>query len=234
MQITRPRARRPLRLALTLAALTVAATALVGCAATARPVAAEAAAAPAAEQRPSAVAIGDSIAFGKGVGPGESWPAIVAEQHGWRLDDLAVSGSGFVKAGWNGTTYRDQVASALKLHPQFILIAATRNDRDQDPAAVTASADRLLGELRDTFPHAHIIGITGIWGADAQPATLDRVDDIVRAAVSDVHGDFLDLGSPLQGKADLLQADGIHPNAAGQRAVAARVESRLAPLAATL
>lgn len=231
MQNTRPRARR---LALALAALAVAATVLTGCAATARPVAAEAAGAPAGEQRPSAVAIGDSIAFGKGVGPGESWPALVAEQHGWRLDDLAVSGSGFVKAGWNGTTYRDQVDRALTLHPEFILIAATRNDRDQDPAAVTASADRLLGELRDRFPHARIIGITGIWGADAPPATLDRVDDIVGAAVRGVDGDFLDLGRPLEGKADLLQADGIHPNAAGQRAVAARIENRLAPLAATL
>jgi len=234
VQNTRPRARRTLRLALTLAALTVAATALAGCAATAQPVAAEAAAAPAGQERPSAVAIGDSIAFGKGVGPDESWPALVAEQHGWHLDDLAVSGSGFVKAGWDGTTYRDQVDRALKLHPAFILIAATRNDRDQDPAAVTSSADRLLGELRDTFPHAHIIGITGIWGADAQPATLQRVDDIVGAAVRGVDGDFLDLGSPLEGKPDLLQTDGIHPNAAGQRAVAARVENRLAPLAATL
>ncbi|MFF2051500.1 SGNH/GDSL hydrolase family protein [Leifsonia sp. NPDC058194] len=234
MQITRPRARRALRSAIALAALSVVVTALAGCAATARPVAAESAAAPAAAERPSAVAIGDSIAFGKGVAPDESWPALVAEQHGWRLDDLAVSGSGFVKAGWNGMTYRDQVDRALKLHPEFILIAATRNDRDQDPAAVTASADRLLGELRDTFPHAHIIGITGIWGADAQPATLDRVDEIVGAAVQRVDGDFLDLGRPLEGKADLLQPDGIHPNAAGQRAVAARIENRLAPLAATL
>ncbi|WP_025157452.1 SGNH/GDSL hydrolase family protein [Leifsonia aquatica] len=234
MQITRPRTRRPLSLALAVAALAVAATALTGCAATAKPVAAESAAAPAAAERPSAVAIGDSIAFGKGVGPGEAWPALIAEQHGWRLDDLAVSGSGFIKAGWNGTTYRDQVDRALKLHPEYILIAATRNDRDQDPAAVTASADRLLGELRDAFPKAHIIGITGIWGADPQPATMDRVDDIVGAAVRTVGGDFLDLGRPLEGKADLLQADGIHPNAAGQRAVAARIENRLAPLAATL
>lgn len=234
MPFTRPRSRRPLHLVLAVAALAVAATALAGCAATARPVAAESAAAPAATERPSAVAIGDSIAFGKGVAPGESWPALVAEQHDWRLDDLAVSGSGFVKAGWDGTTYRAQVDRALQLHPEFILIAATRNDRDQDPELVAASADTLLGELREAFPHAHIIGITAIWGADAPPATLDRVDDIVSAAVRGVDGDFLDLGRPLEGKADLLQADGIHPNAAGQRAVAARVESRLAPLAATL
>ncbi|GIT79341.1 hypothetical protein LLS1_10100 [Leifsonia sp. LS1] len=233
MPTTRPRRRRPLSLALALAAI-VAATALAGCAATARPVAAESAAAPAADEQPSAVAIGDSIAFGKGVRPDESWPALVAAQHGWRLDDLAVSGSGFVKTGWNGKTYGDQVKEALALHPAYILIAATRNDRYEDPARIEANADQLLGELRDAFPHARIIGITGIWGADAQPATLDRVDDIVGAAVRSVGGDFLDLGRPLEGKADLLQPDGIHPNAAGQRAVAARIESRLAPLVATL
>jgi acyl-CoA thioesterase I len=231
---TRSRARRPLRLALAVAVLSVAATALAGCATTARPVAAEASVAPAADDRPSAIAIGDSIAFGKGVAAGQAWPALVAEQHGWRLDDLAVSGSGFVKAGWNGTTYRDQVDTALTLHPEYILIAATRNDRDQDPEAVAASADELLGELHEAFPRAHIIGITGIWGADPQPATLDRVDDIVSAAVRGVGGEFLDLGRPLEGRPGLLQSDGIHPNAAGQRAVAARIENRLAPLGATL
>ncbi|MBW8872837.1 MAG: hypothetical protein JF618_12000, partial [Leifsonia sp.] len=118
------------------AALTVALLALAGCSATptARPVAAQSTsvAAPVAGTARQnadpidAVAIGDSIAFGKGVTASEAWPAILSASHGWRLTDLAVSGSGFVKPGWNGATYRGQVDAALRLHPQVILLAATR------------------------------------------------------------------------------------------------------------
>jgi acyl-CoA thioesterase-1 len=231
----RPNRRRTATIALAVGALL--ALAVAGCtAAPARPVAADgaAAAAPADGTRPQVVAIGDSIAFGKGVAPDEAWPALVAEQHGWSLVDLAVSGSGFVKPGWNGTTYADQVDQALDLHPDYILIAATRNDRASDPALVTASADRLLGELRDTFPKAHIIGITTVWGADAPPPEVARVNGIVGAAVRSVDGDYLDIGYPLAGHPELVQQDGIHPNAAGERAVAAAIEEQLAPLSKTL
>lgn len=221
-----------------IAATAAAAIALAGCssAAPARPVAAQgtaAAAAPAEKAKPSVVAIGDSIAFGKGVRPDEAWPALIAAQHGWTLTDLAVSGSGFVKPGWNGDTYREQVDTALGLHPDYILIAATRNDRDQDPALVSASADQLLGELRDTFPRARIIGLTAVWGADQPPATIQTVDAIAEKAVNSVDGTFLDIGFPLAGHPELVQADGIHPNAAGERAVAKAIEDRLAPLGVT-
>jgi acyl-CoA thioesterase I len=222
------------------AALGLVLLALAGCSATpvARPVAAQstAIAAPAAGTgkaaggQVDAVAIGDSIAFGKGVAQGQQWPALVAAEHGWHLTDLAVSGSGFVKPGWNDTTYRQQVDAAMKLHPEVILLAATRNDRDQDPAAVTANADRMLRELRETFPHATIVGITGVWGSDQPPATMTRVDGIVEDAVRNVDGTWIDIGFPLVGHPDLVQADGIHPNAAGQRLVAKAVDAKLAPL----
>lgn len=233
------RGTRPLAL-LAPVALAAAILALAGCSAApaAHPVAAAhtAGAAPAAGDRTDgteevrAVAIGDSIAFGKGVTPAQAWPALVAAEHGWTLTDLAVSGSGFVKAGWNGTTYRQQVDQALRLDPQVILLAATRNDREQDPTLVTRNADGMLRELRDRFPHATIIGITGVWGSDQPPATMTRVDDIVSDAVRDVDGTWIDIGFPLVGHAELLQADGIHPNAAGQKVVAREVESKLTPL----
>ncbi|MGO4299888.1 SGNH/GDSL hydrolase family protein [Leifsonia sp. RAF41] len=236
---SRPLGTRPALLAPV--ALTVALLALAGCASTptARPVAqpqSTAIAAPAAgaghqsTEAVDAVAIGDSIAFGKGVAPSQAWPALISAEHGWRLTDLAVSGSGFVKPGWNGATYRQQVDAALRLHPEVILLAATRNDRDQDPAAVTANADRMLRELREKFPDATIVGITGIWGSDQPPATMTRVDDIVEDAVRDVNGTWLDIGFPLVGHPDLLQADGIHPNAAGQKVVARTIDSKLRPL----
>jgi acyl-CoA thioesterase-1 len=220
-----------------LAVVAVAAAAtivLAGCTPTTtqRPVAAvgTAVAAPQGDDRPLLVAIGDSIAFGKGVKPSEAWPARVAAAHGWRLTDLAVSGSGFVKLAWNNTDYRHQVDQALTLHPDFILICATRNDRDEDPALVEQNSTELLEALRAAFPDARIIGTTAVWGSDQPPATLTRIDGIVEAAVKNVDGTFLDLGFPLVGHRALLQTDQIHPNAAGQDVVAKVVDSKLAPL----
>jgi acyl-CoA thioesterase-1 len=177
-----------------------------------------------------AVAIGDSIAFGKGVAPHEAWPALVAAAHGWDLTDLAVSGSGFVKPGWNGTTYQQQVDRALGLKPDCILIAATRNDRDENPALVEQKSSEMLHALRKAFPTVRIIGITAVWGSDQPPATLDRVDEIVRKSVTAVDGTFLDIGFPLVGHPALLQPDQIHPNASGQQVIAKAIEEKLAPL----
>jgi acyl-CoA thioesterase-1 len=224
---------RSIRLAV-VAAAAAATIVLAGCssATVQRPLAAvgTAVAAPRTDDRPLLVAIGDSIAFGKGVTPAEAWPARVAAAHGWRLTDLAVSGSGFVKLGWNNTNYRHQVDQALALHPDFILISATRNDRDQDPALIESNSTELLEALRAAFPDARIIGTTAVWGSDQPPATLTRVDGIVEKAVENVDGTFLDLGFPLVGHRGLLQADQIHPNAAGQDVVAKLVDSKLAPL----
>jgi acyl-CoA thioesterase-1 len=177
-----------------------------------------------------AVAIGDSIAFGKGVAPDEAWPALVAAAHGWDLTDLAVSGSGFVKPARDGTTYQQQVDRALGLKPDCILIAATRNDRDQDAALVERKSSEMLDALRKAFPSVRIIGITAVWGSDQPPATLDRVNEIVRKSVTAVDGTFLDIGFPLVGHPAWLQPDQIHPNASGQQVVAKTVEEKLAPL----
>ena len=56
------------------------------------------------------VAIGDSIMEGHGLDPGQAWPALLAQEYGWRLTNLASDGSGFVTPGNNGDTFADQVA----------------------------------------------------------------------------------------------------------------------------
>lgn len=215
-----------------LAAATAAVVVLTGCSAAApqAPVAGQrsAAAAPVAE-RPVAVAIGDSIAFGKGIRQDQAWPSLVAKVHDWRLTDLAVSGSGFLHPGWNRTTFQQQVDQAVKLKPEYILIAATRNDRLEDPTALAQKSTELVGTLRTTFPHAHIIGVTAIWGSDQPPSTITMVDDAFQSAIEAVDGTFVDIGFPLVGHPEWLQPDGIHPTPAGQEIVAKTIEAKLAP-----
>ena len=216
---------------LVIVAGSMALAALSGCAAVAAERSAAADAKAAAVQHASAtvtaVAIGDSISHGRGVLPAQAWPEQVAATRKWALDDLAISGSGFVKAGWGSFTYDAQVDTALKLHPRIVLIAATRNDLTIGDQALRAKTTLLLERIRSALPEATIVGTSAIWGADSPPARLSAVDALVREAVTGVGGTFLDLGLPLAGHPELLQADHIHPNAAGQSVVAGLVERAL-------
>ncbi|NEN06698.1 SGNH/GDSL hydrolase family protein [Diaminobutyricibacter tongyongensis] len=175
----------------------------------------------------TAVAIGDSISHGRGVLPAQAWPEQVASTRKWALDDVAISGSGFVKEGWGGFTYDAQVDTALKLHPRIVLIAATRNDLTIGDQLLRAKTTQLLARIRSALPDATIVGTSAIWGDDRPPVRLSAVDALVRQAVIGVGGTFLDLGLPLAGHPELLQADHIHPNAAGQSVVAGVVERAL-------
>ncbi len=219
--------RRLLVVAAGLAAL----TALSGCAAVTaeRSVAADAKVA-SVQHSPAtvtAVAIGDSISHGRGVLPAQAWPEQVAAAHRWVLDDLAISGSGFVKPGLGGFTYDTQIATAVKLHPRIVLIAATRNDLTIDDQALRTKTQQLVSRIRAALPESTIVGTSAVWGDTTPPARLSAVDDLVRQAVTGAGGTFLDLGFPLVGHPELLQADHIHPNAAGQTVVAGVVERAL-------
>jgi acyl-CoA thioesterase-1 len=175
----------------------------------------------------TAVAIGDSISHGRGVLPAQAWPEQVAVDRMWALDDVAINGSGFVKAGWDGFTYDTQVATALKLRPRIVLIAATRNDLTIDAQDLRAKTTQILIRIRSALPDATIVGTSAVWGDSTPPARLSAVDALVRQAVAGVGGTFLDLGFPLAGHPELLQADHIHPDAAGQTVVARAVERAL-------
>ncbi len=220
----------PRRLLVVVAGLSALAM-LSGCAAVAaeRSVAADAKAA-SAQHSPAtvtAVAIGDSISHGRGVLPAQAWPEQVAATRKWALDDVAINGSGFAKQGWGGFTYDAQVDTALRLHPRIVLIAATRNDLTVDDRVLRARTGQVLDRIRSALPDATIIGTSAVWGDNTPPARLSAVDAVVRQAVTGVGGTFLDLGFPLAGHPELLQADHIHPNAAGQGVVAGVVERAL-------
>ncbi|WP_426520747.1 SGNH/GDSL hydrolase family protein [Diaminobutyricibacter sp. McL0618] len=205
--------------------------ALSGCAAVTaeRSVAAEAkvASAPHTSATVTVVAIGDSIEHGRGVLPAQAWPEQVAASRKWALDDLAINGSGFVKAGAGGYTYSAQIEIAIKLDPRIVLISATRNDLLINEQALRTKTVQLLDHLRAALPHATIVGTSAVWGDTPVPARLTADNALTRQAVTDVGGTYIDLGIPLAGHPALLQPDHVHPNAAGQTVVAGVVNRAL-------
>lgn len=204
-------------------ALCAAATVLTGCSAQSVVVPS-----PISAAHPSVVAIGDSIMKGHGLPAGQAWPALLAAQNGWRLDNLACDGAGFLAVGNDadcGETFAGLVAKAVALHPRTVIIEGSSNDFGESNDQLLPETESQLAQLRVALPDAQIVGLSTVWGDTAVPAQLADVDAQVREAVTKVGGQFLEIGQPLSGHPEWMQSDDVHPTAAGQLAISAAVQA---------
>lgn len=177
---------------------------------------------------PSVVAIGDSIMKGHGLNADEAWPALMAQQNGWRLDNLACDGAGFLAIGDDadcGETFAGLVARAVALHPRTIVIEGSSNDVGKSDRDLKSETIKQLAQLRAALPDVQIIGLSTVWNDTAVPAQLADIDQQVRTAVEKVGGRFLEIGQPLSGHTEWMQSDDVHPTAAGQLAIYAAVQT---------
>ena len=176
---------------------------------------------------PVVVAIGDSIMAGHGLPAGQAWVGILAEERGWRFTNLASDGSGFVKVGSKGDTFADQAREAIALHPSIVILAGSSNDLGESDAALAKETTATIERLHAALPGAKIIAVSAVWGASSVPGQLQDIDDQVQAAIAAAGGDYIDIGEPLAGHPELMQADAVHPTAAGQRVLANSVIAAL-------
>lgn len=180
---------------------------------------------------PSAAVIGDSIAIGLGVPAEDAWPLVAAARLGWTLTDFAESGAGFTRQGVNSHRFDDQVSAVIRLQPQVVLVAATINDAATartDPAAVSTATHAAIERLSSALPDTTLVGMGAVWGATAAPPVARVLDDALHDAVLEAGGHWLAIGQTFLGRADLLQSDGIHPNAAGQALLGEAVSDAIA------
>ena len=179
---------------------------------------------------PQVLTIGDSIMKGFGLSTAEAWPALIAAKNGWNLTTLACDGAGFLAVGSADDcddNFLGVVASAASLHPDIIIISGSSNDFGASNAALLKSTITALTRLRTEFPSAQIIGLSTIWGDTDAPGQLAQINAQVKQAVEQVGGTYLDIGQPLSGHPELMQADDVHPTDAGQLSLDAAIQSAL-------
>lgn len=187
--------------------------------------------------RPVVVAIGDSIMKGHGLPAAEDWPTLLATTNRWNLTNLACDGAGFVKAGDAsdcGDDYSGLIAQTAALHPSLILISGSSNDLGEDDGELLKRTEDMLHALRDAAPKAAIVGISTVWNDTKAPDQMDDINEQVRTAVKQVSGVYLDIGQPLAGHRDWLQADDVHPTAKGQRELAKAIAGAIRSAKLTL
>lgn len=171
------------------------------------------------------VFVGDSIVHGFGVDAVQAWPALVSATFGWNGVNLGCDGGGFISPGACSTAIGDRAAEIAALDPDVIVISASRNDLSVPVEQVVATIPIATAEIAAASPRARIIGVSSVWGPTERPADLNRYDAAVAEAANATDGIFLAYADPLSSPADLILADLVHPNAAGQAAIAASVET---------
>jgi acyl-CoA thioesterase-1 len=175
------------------------------------------------------VALGDSLTAGFGVAPEEAWPALVEvrlrrEGYPYRIVNAGVSGD--TSAG--GLRRVDWV---LRNRPDVAVVALGANDglRGLGTEAMQANLLAIVERLRDAGARVLVAGmqVPPNYGAAYSRAFRNVFPEIARRTGAALMPFLLD-GVAADSRLNL--ADGIHPNAAGHRAIAERVWPHLVAL----
>jgi acyl-CoA thioesterase I len=168
------------------------------------------------------LALGDSLTAGYGLAEKDSFP--VRLQARLAADGIAAE---IVNAGVSGDTTAGGLARldwALADKPDVVLVELGANDmlRGIDPKTSYANLDRILARVETRGARPLLFGMlsVGNWGRDYQKQFDAIYPDLAAKYRIPLYPFFLD-GVAL--KPDLIQADGLHPNAAGVAVLVDRI-----------
>jgi len=178
------------------------------------------------------VCLGDSLTAGYGLEEAQAWPALMqamasADGRDWQVINAGVSGDTTQSA-------RKRVAWALKAKPTVVVIALGGNDglRGIEPRLMEGNLHAIIRQVRAAGARPVLAGMQiptnfPVERREEFTAVFPRLAERENIALIP----FLLAG--VGGEAKLNQADRIHPNAAGQKLLAATVYFVLVPLLST-
>ncbi len=209
---------------------------LVGCGAREEPVASQEAAArePAApalttDTRPAIVAFGDSLSAGYGVAEGKSYPAYLQQ----KLDE---GGYGYrvVNAGISGDTTSggvERVGSVVGMRPFMVILELGGNDglRGLPIETTRANLEEMIVKLKQAGVVVVLAGMT--LPPNYGPDYIGQFERVYRDLAEKYDLPLVPfLLEGAAGNKELMQGDGIHPTADGNRIVARNVMRVIGPL----
>jgi len=213
-----------------------ASAALGGCGRGARPEEAASPSVPAptptaADVRPVILFLGTSLTAGFGLDPSQAYPALIQEKI-----DLAGLRYRVVNAGVSGETSAGalrRIEWLLKQRVAVLVLETGANDglRAQDPEATRANIQAILHRARAQQPPP-ALALVAMEALPNYGEGYRRRFRAVYPALARENGAILIpfLLEGVAGVPSLNQADGIHPNADGQKRVAENVWKALGPL----
>jgi acyl-CoA thioesterase I len=190
---------------------------------------------PAASERPVVAVLGDSLAAGLGVEPGQAFPALLQKKI-----DAAGWPDTVVNAGVSGDTSADGLARIdwlLRRKIDVLILELGGNDglRGVPVSATKTNLQAILDRVRQKYPRARVI----VTGMQMPPNMGEEYETAFRAIFPELaarnHAALVPfLLEGVGGKPELNQEDHIHPTAAGHAIVAENVWRILKPVLESL
>lgn len=183
------------------------------------------------------VTYGDSFTAEKLAVPeqrGPTWSHIVADALGLELSNRALGGTGYTAESWGNIAFPARVAQDPPVGADVVLVFGSVNDVNfgHGVAAEAAAAADTLDAIQAAAPDAVLIVVGPQWpAAPAVPALAYQLRDVVQAAAAERGAVFVDALTWFQGHPELIGSDGLHPNDAGHRYMAALLRPTIAQLA---
>ncbi|MDH4122305.1 MAG: arylesterase [Deltaproteobacteria bacterium] len=182
-----------------------------------------------APDAPLVLVLGDSLSAGFGVLPGESYP-----DHLQQLITQAGLPHRVQNAGVSGDTTAGGLSRTpwlLKQHPQVVVLELGANDglRGLPPAQTRKNLEAIVAACQKSGAQVLLVGMK--LPANYDPAQRRAFDGVYPNLAEKYHlplVPFLLEGIVFQ--RELMQPDGIHPNAQGHRRMADLVWKALAPM----
>ena len=183
---------------------------------------------------PLAVFIGDSYTVGTATPiSGAGFPVVLGELRGWRVENLAIAGTGYSTGRADGQcppsgcqSYIGVLPRVVESDPDIVVVSGGRNDlqREHVEQAVTAFYD----EVRRQLPDVRLIVTSPLWDDSPTPDALLALREHVAAAAENAGAEYLDLGDLFLDRPDLIAYDDLHPNEEGLASIARRIDELLA------
>ena len=183
----------------------------------------------AADSRPAIVVFGDSISAGFGLDAGQSFPDLLQK-------DLDARGVKYrvVNMGVSGDTTQDglaRISVALAERPKIVLLELGANDglRGIPSSVMQANLAQMIEAFQSAGAQVVLAGMT--LPPNYGPEFIKRFDAVYAGLAEKYHVTLIPfLMAGVGGHQDMMQRDGLHPNAAGARRVEELVMKTLAPL----
>ena len=217
-----------------------------------------AAGAPAPPAKPEAkrirvACIGDSITFGTGAAnrSTDSYPAQLQKLlgSGYEVMNFGVGGCTLIRKGTPNVWTTMKRIQAENINPDLVVVSLGTNDTCGGKRKCWDHKDDFAGDYRDLIDALHALpSKPRIWicaptpmvpetpGLDAnrkqdlleRGPRLHELITIIKGIAKEKHTGFIDLNTPLTGKADCFTAkDGVHPNNADYTIIAGLVQKGL-------
>jgi acyl-CoA thioesterase-1 len=176
----------------------------------------------AADNRPAVVCFGDSLTAGAGLDPSQSYPEVLQRELDARGLKYRV-----VNAGVSGDTTQDGLARlpmVLAEKPAIVVLEFGANDglRGQPVAVTETNLKQMIEDLQKDGAKVVLAGITlpPNYGAEY----IRNYEAMYKDLAAERHLTLIPfLLEGVGGNTAFMQRDGLHPNAAGARKVAATV-----------